>query len=292
MPQVSVIVPTRKRNQLLKRALASLRNQTFADLQIILIDDNPPESRVTRDPELAEFLADPRLRLVEHDRARNAATARNCGLRVAQGEWLTYLDDDDAYQPRKMQRQWDRAMVTGLPAGFCGVTYHLAGRRRIRQVDTTEYAGSELLFAFTALPTLLHRRVDGLFFDERLNAGEDLHYFLGVLDRLGCRRIFNVPESLVDVYPQPGERVNLDVEGIRLAKQMIQEQYAERYGITACEAFAARSELALLRLQRGGIPAMLTAARTLLRLRGRTELRFVLNCLLFKVPGLRRFLVH
>src|SRR5438477_1244496 len=102
---VSIIVPTRLRNQLLTRAVRSLLAQTFADFEILVVDDNPAEARVATDPVLNSLLQHPKVRLLTHEQPRNAAAARNVALRAARGAWITYLDDDDAYQPSKLERQ-------------------------------------------------------------------------------------------------------------------------------------------------------------------------------------------
>src|SRR5437870_2723711 len=105
MPSISVIVPTRLRHHLLPRALRSLLAQTYSDFEILVVDDNPSEKRVSSDPALASLLKHPKVRVLVHEQPRNAAAARNVALREARGEWISYLDDDDAYQPAKLERQ-------------------------------------------------------------------------------------------------------------------------------------------------------------------------------------------
>src|SRR2546423_502644 len=163
---ISIIVPTRLRHHLLPRAVRSLLAQTFTDFEILVVDDNPAEARVSTDPALHSLLQHPKVRLLTHDQPRNAAAARNVGLRAARGEWITYLDDDDAYQPAKLERQWQQARKTGLRLGICGVTYHLSRRRRARVFPGEEARGTDLLLMDLALPTLFHSKVEEVFFDE------------------------------------------------------------------------------------------------------------------------------
>ena len=174
-PTISVIVPTRLRNHLLPRAVRSLLAQTWEDFEVLVVDDNPVEARVSTDTSLASLLQHPKIRVLTHEHPRNAAAARNVGLRAARGEWISYLDDDDAYQPAKLERQLLQARKTGLPLGACGLTFHLAHRRRKRLLDVDEIGGSDLLLAPLVLPTpvLFHRNPAGVFFDENLSAGED-----------------------------------------------------------------------------------------------------------------------
>jgi len=291
MPTISVIVPTRLRNHLLPRAVRSVLAQTFSDFEILVVDDNPPESRVSEDPLLVPLLDHPKVRVLTHAHPRSAAAARNVGLRAARGEWLTYLDDDDAYQPTKLDRQMSQARSTGLPLGTCGVTYHLKRRRRRRILGLEQTQGSELLLMPLALPTLFHRVSPGVFFDEKLAAGEDAYYLYQLLHHFQIDRIFNVSESLVDVYPQPGLRVNSNADGLRHACQAIYDDFAPAYGLEAAEAFMARADLGYLKFRKGRQREMAKLAWKLWRLRGGKELRFIINCFLFKIPLARRFLV-
>jgi glycosyltransferase involved in cell wall biosynthesis len=265
--------------------------QTYQDYEIILIDDNPPEERVAADPTLIPLLEHAKLRLLVHENPRNAASARNVGLRAAHGKWITYLDDDDSYQPTKLQKQWERAKQTNLPLGLCGVTYHAGGRRRQRQVSKMELGKSEALLLFPALPTLFHRNSGTNFFDEKLFASEDAYFFCQLVEDLKIDRIFNVAESLVDVYPQPSARVNTNAEATWKAAQAIYRDFAPAYGASMAEVFLAQARLGYWKLQKGGFREMFKLSSVLLRLRGWKDARFILNCFAFKIPWLRRLLV-
>ncbi len=290
MPAISVIVPTRLRNHLLPRAVRSILAQTFSDFEIIVVDDNPPDKRVSTDPALVELLNHPKVRVLTDNKPRNASTARNLALQAVQGEWITYLDDDDAYQPMKLEKQFRRAMESGCILGLCGVTYHLARRCRTRIFTGEEIARGGLLLLPVALPTLFHKKSEVLF-DEELSAGEDAYYFYHLVDQLKVERIFNVAESLVDVYPQPGPRVNANAEGLWIGFRAIYRDFGSKYDAKAAKIFLKRAELGYLKFQKGNMAAMIKAAWDLLRLGGTGERRFVLNALLFRVPFLRRFVV-
>lgn len=96
---VSVIIPTYKANQNLHRAIRSVLNQSYADYEILVIDDNDPESESRKITEsLMECYADEeRVRYIKHEKNMNGAFARNTGLNAARGELICFLDDDDFY---------------------------------------------------------------------------------------------------------------------------------------------------------------------------------------------------
>jgi hypothetical protein len=161
----------------------------------------------------------------------------------------------------------------------------------MRVLAAEEVTGSDLLLMAFPTPTLFHRNSAAIFYDENLCAGEDAHYLQQLLDHFKTKRIFNVPQSLIDIFPQPRLRVNNNSQGMWQATEAIYRDFAPAYGVEAAEAFLARSQLGCLKLQPGGFRLMVKSACRLTRLRGRKELRFILNCFLFKVPFARRFLV-
>ncbi len=97
---ISVIVPHHNRPELVREALLSIRRQTHAPLEILLVDDSStPENR-------AKLCAYADLAtLVFPDRWLGNSGARNYGAQQARGEWIAFLDDDDLYLPDKLERQ-------------------------------------------------------------------------------------------------------------------------------------------------------------------------------------------
>lgn len=95
-PVVSVIIPAYQASSTLVRAFDSMRNQTFTDWEVIIVDDGSTDN--TR--AVAEALAskDARVRVL-HQPNMGASAARNTGLRTARGEWIGFLDSDDWFDP-------------------------------------------------------------------------------------------------------------------------------------------------------------------------------------------------
>jgi len=99
MPKVSVIIPLYQSEQFICETLRSVQAQTFADFEIVVVDDGSSD----RGPALAKELGEPRLRVV-HQENRGLAGARNGGIAHARGEYLAFLDADDHWEPTKLQR--------------------------------------------------------------------------------------------------------------------------------------------------------------------------------------------
>lgn len=106
-PKVSVIIPTYKRSELLPRAVRSVLNQTYSNVEVIVVDDNNPGSewRETTADRMSEFVSNPRVIYIKHEVNKNGSAARNTGIRMSTGDIITYLDDDDWYYPQKIEIQ-------------------------------------------------------------------------------------------------------------------------------------------------------------------------------------------
>ena len=92
MPTISVIVPVYNTASYLSRCIESLVNQTYSDLQIILIDDGSTDSSGNIADEWQT--KDPRIE-VYHQPNQGQSAARNAGLQHAKGEYIAFVDSDD-----------------------------------------------------------------------------------------------------------------------------------------------------------------------------------------------------
>lgn len=105
---LSIIIPTRDRPHLLPRAVKSALEQTFADLEVIVVDDASTQ--------LVELPEDPRLRIIRLSKPHGGAAARNVGTDAAIGRWVMYLDDDDLLLPHMAAVSLDALAQATLPA--------------------------------------------------------------------------------------------------------------------------------------------------------------------------------
>lgn len=106
-PLVSVIIPTYKRSEMLPRAIDSVLTQTYKNVQVIVVDDNDPntEYRKCTENRMNQYSNDKRVIYVKHQRNRNGAAARNSGLKVCSGKYVCFLDDDDFFFKKKCEKQ-------------------------------------------------------------------------------------------------------------------------------------------------------------------------------------------
>ena len=282
MPLVSVILPTRDRPTLFGRAVASVLAQSEADLELILIDNNRQTAPLAQQREVQIWRTDRRVNMVRAADSPNAAAARNAGLAIARSEWIAFLDDDDAYLPEKLSQQLRRANEVNSPLVVCGARVHLHRRTRSVQTDTTEFKGDELLNrARWNTPLLLHRRVPGLYFDERLSAGEDGHYAQRLLAHWNADRVPNVNRPMVEIYQDEWtrSRTNLRADGGWQAARLTWRQYGGRFTPRARKIFVLRALMARAKL-RGQVRQCVALVPPLLRAGGTDQIRFALNACL------------
>jgi len=215
MSTVSVIIPTYEGAETLPRAIESVLDQTFADLELLVVDDGSTDD--TREVVLDYVAADDRVAYVPHEVNRGASAARNTGIEHASGEFVAFLDSDDEWLPEKLDAQVSRLRECSAEwiGVYCDAFFDLTGRsaglrERLgwflsqRRQPSTREAGRELIAEILsdrlhthAGSSLLVRRssaeaVDG--FDESFDRFQDPEFLIRLLERgkLAC-----VPERYV-----------------------------------------------------------------------------------------------
>jgi glycosyltransferase involved in cell wall biosynthesis len=204
-PEVTAIIPTRGRPQLLKQAIQSILDQQGPAVQIQVIIDGP---RDMASEKIVEDFKHPLVKFHAFETNKGPAACRTAGALMAETEWVAFLDDDDLWYPQKIQIQLAavpkgaerRTIVscrshietpTGiyvwprrLPAPGQKVGDYLFCRRSLFKGDSFVQASS----------ILCHRDVM-VQFPQRTVAHEDWDWLIRACDHGGCRLIV-VPEIL------------------------------------------------------------------------------------------------
>ena len=131
---VSIVVPVYKAEKYLDACLGSLLNQTYHDIEILLVEDNSPDKSLDICKRYVEL--DSRVRLIEHETNTGCCRSRNDGCDAASGEWVMFLDADDEYSPDAVEimvgsaQKYEADVVIST---FTDVYYD--GTRRIQECD-------------------------------------------------------------------------------------------------------------------------------------------------------------
>jgi glycosyltransferase involved in cell wall biosynthesis len=240
-PLVTVVIPTRDRQELVASAVASVLGQGYARLEVLVVDDGsePPVVR-------AALPADERVQLLRLESPRGSGAARNIGIQRAKGSLVAFLDDDDAWRPDMLGRLVE-ALVShgeGTGAAECGYDLWEDGRVTFRYVPDPGRDLRRMLLERPALQpsTVLARRsaleeLGG--FDETLQRTEDWELWIRLADRYD---VVVVPEVLVDREADHSKPTEAMLEGYvdivrRLEPRIAQLSPAERRRVLASHLF-------------------------------------------------------
>ncbi len=162
MPLISIVIPVYGAEAFLPRCLDSVLAQTFSDWECILVEDGSPDGSAAICDEYAA--RDARFRVL-HQKNQGGSIARNNGVKMAQGEYLVFLDNDDAFAPQLLEsalriqrRQPDSVVLWGYTCSDpAWPDSPVEFKRRERFEASRLYMESQLLFAwnkFYSLPFL------------------------------------------------------------------------------------------------------------------------------------------
>jgi glycosyltransferase involved in cell wall biosynthesis len=113
-PKVSIIMPTYNRAGLIAETIKSIRNQTYSNWELIIVDDGSDDNT----EEIIAKLKDERIQFHKAGRTGVGGKIKNIGLRMAKGELIAFIDSDDLWAATKLEKQVD-ALKQYQEAGFC-----------------------------------------------------------------------------------------------------------------------------------------------------------------------------
>ena len=171
-PLVSVVMATFHREGELKRALASLAQQTYPQVEVILVDDNGDSAwnqKVERIVEIWRRKENIPMKYIQNQENHGSAESRNQGIRAASGRYVTFLDDDDKYGPDKVFHQVRHMQKEGSDFSITDLAlYNEKGKleeRRRRyylkegvRYDRRKLLELHLLYHLTGTDTLMFRK--------------------------------------------------------------------------------------------------------------------------------------
>lgn len=198
-----MIIPTKDRPELLKRAIDSVLMQSWPSLEVVVVDDGSGS-------ETAQVLEKIRekgvpLRFVRNRVSKGAAASRNIALEMAKGEYVSGLDDDDVWYPNRLERLFE-ALAEGYSAAAAWDLFMRNGRMQVWK-KPPEIGYEDLLWYNRIGNQVLVRRsrlqeLGG--YDEDLPSAQDYDLWLRLTRRFGPIRI--VQEALQTVFEERNRR--------------------------------------------------------------------------------------
>ena len=144
---VSVIIPTHNREKTIERAVDSVLNQTYKNIEIIIVDDCSTDS--TLEVLKSRYGGFANVTIFQLERNSGACVARNKGIDLSRGEYIAFLDSDDAFLEEKIEKQISALEKSGNK--LCATSYwriDASGKKKTIHVKTDggDSLYNELLF--------------------------------------------------------------------------------------------------------------------------------------------------
>ena len=202
-PLISVIVPVYNGEDYLKDCIKSIENQTYTNVEIMIINDGSVDNTERVCHELQAQNTNIRLFYLGDE---GVSAARNLGLKEAQGEYITFVDADDRIAPRMLQVLYETLQETNSDMTGCGFrcwnsadewhqmqnitseNQHHQDANQVKTYDTQEYLKEEIMHGNSRCWSKLYKRsvLDGQTFRTNLTIGEDMLFLVDLLPKLTC----------------------------------------------------------------------------------------------------------
>lgn len=237
--EVSVILPTYNRANLLGRAVKSVLNQSYEKFELLIVDDGSTDNT----NEVVRQFYDPRIRYIHCEQNGGAARARNKGIQEAKCSYIAFQDSDDVWKQDKLLKQVNIIKQVSNDTGIVYSEYFYHGLHGLegicpdREIPMQQKQGNifpELLTGnMIGTPTMLIKKecFDQVgMFNEKMNCLEDYELVLRVAKMY---RVVLVPECLVEVYATEGS-VTFNIEGYMTARCILAGLYKQeliKYGL-------------------------------------------------------------
>lgn len=213
---VSIIVPVYKCENSLKKCVRSILDQTYTNLEIILVDDGSPDKSGQMCDELA--LTDKRIKVI-HKKNGGVSSARNAGLRQAQGEYIQFVDSDDYLDHTMTERFVEKIEETNSDCVICGrteISEETQTKIEVPETDCIDISDVKKIcpgffadYIINSPWNKLYKRKNIDFeFEENISLGEDLLFNLKYFGRFrnisfisGCPYFYIIQKgSLTQTY--------------------------------------------------------------------------------------------
>lgn len=217
--KISIVVPVYNAEKELQRCVDSILGQNFSDWELLLVDDGSRDAS----PVLCDRLAvqDARIRAF-HKKNGGVSSARNLGIRKAEGRYLFFTDSDDTLFPDTLATLYQRAQETDADLLVCGFTYLVEQTgKRVDNLPEKAFCGGGQAYLeeqflgdfrreFFNPPwnKLIRRRLlleNDISFGEEFAICEDMAFSMQVLER--CNGICVIPKSLYCYHYKEAENL-------------------------------------------------------------------------------------
>lgn len=231
MPNVSIVLPTYNRANLLPRSIQSILSQAYQDFEIIVIDDASTDNT----EEVIRKLNERRIVYVKQSLNRGEAAARNVGIGLAKGRYIAFQDSDDESLPERIEREVKVLKANNSQVGivytdayriqkdgrsFIFRSPHIRPKDCLIYLDALNYRVKNIGIGTSMIRRECFKKV-GLF-DEKLKYFVDLDFFIRASKYF---QFYHIPMPLLKYYEEGNNEDKL-INAIE-ARKIILEKYYE-----------------------------------------------------------------
>ena len=245
---VSIIVPVYNVEKYIERCIESIINQTYKNLEIILVDDGSIDKSINICKKYSKI--DNRIVIIEQEN-KGVSSARNTGIKNSHGDFIGFVDPDDFIEPNMYKILINNVLKYNCNVGVCGVRNieDITGKlieETIQQEDkilNNEEFWKKLLNG-KDMPSSVWNKIfkrdiiKDIMFDENMKIGEDFKWIFEVFRRNKELLVYNTTEILYNWIKRQssaiqGKKYNIDIEkSIELTYEIgefIKNTYPEIY---------------------------------------------------------------
>ena len=194
MPLVSVIIPYFKKKEYIEKTLESVLNQTFKDFELIIIYDDDDLQEYNFLVNISNGIE--KIKIIKNSKNLGAGVSRNIGIKNSSGKFFAFIDADDLWLPKKLDKQISFMTKNNIEFCFCGYQKKLLNKNIEVKTDKNELNYNDLINSnVIGLSTVVLKKniiEENLF--PKLKTQEDYAAWLKLIKK---NKAYNLQETLV-----------------------------------------------------------------------------------------------
>lgn len=234
-PKYSIITPMYNSFSLMDRYFESFRNQTYKNFEIIIVDDCSTDDSYKKAVDYAEK-SELNIKVLKSDKNAGPGNARNIGMDVASGEWITFVDNDDWVDVTLLSKV--AKIISTYDTNCVVYDYGLTDGKTVRNASSL-YNGNEGLISTKEGIKNIRNHSVGKFYKRKcvseirypnIRRCEDVAFVAQAVD--ACGSIYYLKEVLYFYYQRPSSlsnNIKLDEQDMIKAFSILEENLGEKY---------------------------------------------------------------
>lgn len=220
---ISVIIPAFNREKTIERAVRSVLNQTYSDVEVIVVDDGSTDNT----SDVVKSIVDDRLIYHALDKNSGACIARNKGIAMAKGDYIAFQDSDDEWLENKLEIQLKKMLENHAEISFCQFRrFDSKGISVSPQIGEGIILRDDLLKeSVVSTQTILAKRecFSEILFDPQMPRMQDYDICIRLSEKYN---FYFVKSPLVNMYVQ-NDSISTDWEKLYIALETIFKKYPD-----------------------------------------------------------------